>query len=49
MQRALAAFYRDLPRHLPNDRIAVVDAAATAQEVENRVWAVYEHATAPTS
>jgi dTMP kinase len=42
MQAALAAFYRDLARHLPGDRIVVIDAAPSADEVEERVWATYQ-------
>ncbi len=44
MQRALAAFYRELPRHMPKDRIAIVDGSATMQVVEERVWAEYQRA-----
>jgi dTMP kinase len=44
VQRALAVFYRDLPRHLPDDRIAAVDASGTVDEVHARVWAAYENA-----
>jgi dTMP kinase len=42
VQRALAAFYRDLAKHMPNDRIAVIDASGTVDEVHARVWAAYE-------
>jgi dTMP kinase len=44
MQRALRAFYRDLARHLPGDRLAIIDADGTPDEVEARVWAVYQAA-----
>jgi dTMP kinase len=44
VQRALAAFYRDLAKHLPDDRIAMVDASGSVDEVEERVWAVYQTA-----
>jgi len=39
VQRALAAFYRDLAKHMPQDRITVVDASGT---VDERVWAAYQ-------
>lgn len=39
VQQALAAFYRELPRHAPSDRIAVVDASGTADDVEARILA----------
>ncbi len=46
MQRALAAFYRELPRHMPGERIAMVDGTGTVESVEERVWAEYERAWA---
>jgi dTMP kinase len=42
VQRALAAFYKDLARHLPDDRVIVIDASASIDEVEARVYAAYE-------
>jgi dTMP kinase len=42
VQRALAAFYRDLAKHMPNDRIVIVDAGGTVDDVHARVWAAYE-------
>jgi dTMP kinase len=42
IQRALAAFYKDLNKHMPKDRIVVVDAAGPVEEVHARVWAAYE-------
>ncbi len=42
MQRELAAFYRSLARHMPQDEIAVVDGTGTIDEVERRVWTAYE-------
>jgi dTMP kinase len=42
VQRALAAFYRQLAKHLPNDRIVVIDASGTVEQVHERVWAAYE-------
>jgi dTMP kinase len=42
VQRALAAFYRDLAKHMPQDRIAVVDASGTVDDVHERVWGAYQ-------
>jgi dTMP kinase len=42
VQRALAAFYRDLAKHMPNDRVVLVDASGTVEEVHARIWAAYE-------
>ncbi len=42
VQRALAAFYKDLAGHLPNDRIVLVDAGGTVDDVHQRVYATYE-------
>jgi dTMP kinase len=36
-QRALAAFYRELPKHLPQDRIVVLEASGSIEEVGARV------------
>lgn len=44
MQRALATFYRDLPRHMPSERIAMVDGTAALDVVEERVWDEYQRA-----
>lgn len=41
VQRALAVFYRDLAKHMPDDQIKVVDAAGTVDEVHRRVYATY--------
>jgi dTMP kinase len=46
VQRALAAFYKDLAKHMPNDRVVVVDAGGSVEEVHARVWAAYEGAFA---
>ena len=46
VQRALAAFYKDLAKHMPNDRVVVVDAGGSVDDVHARVWAVYEKAFA---
>jgi dTMP kinase len=42
MQRALAAFYKDLNKHMPQDRVVVVDASGPVAEVHARIWAAYE-------
>jgi dTMP kinase len=44
VQRALAAFYKDLAKHMPKDRVTVIDASGTVEEVHARVWAAYEQA-----
>ena len=44
VQRALAAFYRDLAKHQPNDRIVLVDAGGTIPEVHERIVAVWRDA-----
>jgi dTMP kinase len=44
VQRALSAFYRDLAKHMPNDRIVVVDASGSIDDVHARIWAVYAEA-----
>ena len=46
MQRELAAFYKDLSKHLPKDRIATIDASGTIEDVHARVWDTYSHAFA---
>jgi dTMP kinase len=40
-QRALALFYRDLAKHLPQDRIIVIDGSGTVDDVHARVYAAY--------
>jgi dTMP kinase len=42
VQRALSAFYRDLAKHMPSDRIVVIDGGGSIDEVHARVWRVYE-------
>jgi dTMP kinase len=44
VQRALSAFYRDLARHMPNDRIIVIDGNGSIDEVHARVWRAYSEA-----
>lgn len=46
VQRALAEFYRDLEKHIPGDRIVVIDASGPIDEVHARIWSVYEKAFA---
>ena len=41
VQRALALFYRNLPLHMPNDRVVVIDATGSLDEVHSRIWGVY--------
>jgi dTMP kinase len=44
VQRALSAFYRDLAKHMPNDRIAVIDGSGSIEDVHARVWRAYQDA-----
>jgi dTMP kinase len=44
VQRALAAFYKDLAKHMPMDRVVVIDASGSVDDVHERVWAAYERA-----
>jgi dTMP kinase len=46
VQRALAAFYRDLSRHMPNDKIVHVDASGTIGDVHAQIHEVYRKAFA---
>ncbi len=41
VQRALAQFYRDLAKHMPDDRIVVVDGTGTVEDVHRRVYEAY--------
>ena len=41
VQRALAAFYKELPRYLPNDRIVLIEATASIDDVHARVVEAY--------
>jgi dTMP kinase len=43
-QRALAVFYKDLARYLPQDRIVLIDASGTADQVEEAVYSAYKDA-----
>jgi dTMP kinase len=40
IQRALAVFYRELPRHMPADRIAVIDGEQSIDEVTEYIVAL---------
>lgn len=42
VQKALAAFYKELPRHMPADKVVVLDGTGTADEVHRRVVAAFE-------
>ncbi len=44
LQRALCVFYRDLQRHIPNDRVVVVDGAGNVDTTAEKVYAVYKTA-----
>jgi dTMP kinase len=44
IQRALADFYRDLPRQMPNDRVVVLDGAGGVDVVGDRIFTAYEAA-----
>lgn len=41
VQRALAIFYRDLAKHMPNDRVVVVDGSGSVDEVHGRIYEAY--------
>ncbi len=41
VQRALGAFYRDLAKHMPNDKIVVIDGTGTIEDVHRRVYETY--------
>ena len=38
VQRALAEFYRDLARHMPDDRVVIIDGKGSIDEVHQRVY-----------
>jgi dTMP kinase len=44
VQRALAAFYRDLAKHMPGDRVVLVDGLGSIDEVHDRVHAAFKRA-----
>ena len=41
VQRALSVFYKDLQRHMPNDRVLVLDGSGTIDAVAERVHQAY--------
>ena len=41
VQRALAVFYRDLAKHMPDDRVVVVDGTGSVDDVHRRVHEAY--------
>jgi dTMP kinase len=41
VQRALAAFYRDLAKHMPDDKIVVIDATGSIEDVHGRIYEAY--------
>lgn len=41
VQRQLSVFYRELARHMPEDRVVVVDGHGTVDEVHARVFEAY--------
>ncbi|MCA9585601.1 MAG: dTMP kinase [Myxococcales bacterium] len=41
VQRQLAAFYRALPEHMPDDRVHVLDARGSVDEVHARIYEAY--------
>jgi dTMP kinase len=42
VQRALAAFYRNLAKHMPNDNVVVIDSSDAIDEVHDRIWSAYQ-------
>jgi len=42
VQRALAVFYKDLARHMPEDKVVIIDGRGTVEEVHNRVFEAYK-------
>jgi dTMP kinase len=47
VQRALAVFYRELAKHMPEDRVVVIDAGGTVEDVHRRVYEAYRARFAP--
>ena len=44
LQRALCVFYKDLQRHIPNDRVVVVDGSGTIEATAEKVYATCQAA-----
>jgi len=42
VQRALAAFYRDLAKHMPEDKVVIIDGTGTIEDVHNRIYEAYK-------
>jgi dTMP kinase len=42
VQHALAVFYRDLAKHMPDDRVVIIDGNGTIDEVHRRVYEAYK-------
>jgi dTMP kinase len=42
LQRALCVFYKDLQRHIPNDRVVVVDGTGNVDATAEKVYAAYK-------
>jgi dTMP kinase len=40
-QRALVLFYKELARHMPQDRVVLVDGVGSIDEVHERVFQAY--------
>lgn len=41
VQHALAEFYRDLARHMPDDRVTLIDGQGSVDDVHRRVYEAY--------
>ena len=41
VQRALAVFYRDLARHMPDDNVVLVDGKGSVEDVHARIYETY--------
>jgi dTMP kinase len=41
VQRALAVFYRDLARHMPEDCVRIIDGRGSVEDVHRRVYETY--------
>ena len=46
LQRALCVFYKYLQRHIPKDRVVVVDGSGTVEATAEKVYAAYKTALA---
>ena len=44
LQRALCAFYKDLKRHMPDDRVVIVDGSGAVPAVADLVHQAYTSA-----